>query len=74
MISPNKSEPFIPSPAEWEVVEQLAQQQGLSAKAVLRQALRLYQLHCHRLAAGETCTWSGDAQRAAEFAGPLAEG
>ena len=62
----------------WTLVERsalrlLAKKQGLTVFGVQRQALRLYQQHCQRLEAGETCTWSGDAQRAREFAGPTTE-
>lgn len=57
---------------EWSAVEELADQQELSVKATLRQAVRFYQLHVHRLRDGEIVTWSGDAQRARDFAGPLA--
>ena len=58
---------------ELAAIEQLSVEQKLSSMAVLRQALRLYQMRCHRLKAGETYSWSGDAQRAADFAGPLAQ-
>ena len=57
------------TPEEREVIKNLAVQQDLSPMGVVRQALRLYQHHLHRLEAGETCTYSGDAQRAREFAG-----
>lgn len=54
---------------EQAAIEGLCKSQGLSEKALLRQALRLYQMHQHRLEAGETCHYSGDAERAREFAG-----
>lgn len=60
------------SPEEWAVVEEIAHQQEFSVSAALRQAVRLYQLHMDRIRSGETVTWSGDAERAREFAGPLA--
>jgi len=66
---------FSPQPGErWTdeeltVIAQLAFWQELSTHQVFRQALRLYQLHVERTKAGETCVWSGDAQRAREFAG-----
>jgi hypothetical protein len=43
--------------------------QEFSYTALMRQAIRLYQHNLLRLKDGETCTWSGDAQRAREFAG-----
>jgi len=54
---------------EKAVIAELSASQELTAHQVLRQALRLYQVHVERLKAGETCTWSGDEQRAAEFVG-----
>ncbi|EQB03876.1 hypothetical protein [Sphingobium sp. HDIP04] len=60
------------TPEEWAVVEQLGIQQELSVSATLRQAVRLYQVHVERIKAGETVSWSGDAQRARDFSGPLA--
>jgi hypothetical protein len=60
------------SEQEKAAIAELAQQRDLSDMGVLRNALRLYQLHAVRLAAGETCTWSGDRQRAREFAGRIA--
>ncbi len=47
----------------------MAQERDMSEVAVMRQALRLYQLVHERLKAGETFSFSGDAGRAAEFAG-----
>lgn len=57
---------------EREAIKNLAVELDMPASAVIRQAVRLYQLHHHRLANGETCHWSGDEQRARDFAGPLA--
>jgi hypothetical protein len=39
--------------AEMEVLERLAKEKDMSKTAVLRQALRLYQLIDHRIAQGE---------------------
>lgn len=47
----------------------LAKEKGMSEAAVMRQALRLYQMVHDRLKAGETFSFSGDAARAAEFVG-----
>jgi hypothetical protein len=47
----------------------LALSQELTTDQVLRQALRLYEIHIERNKAGETCVWSGDAERIAEFKG-----
>jgi hypothetical protein len=63
---------FTPDTREAKVVAQLSEEQELSPQAVMRQALRLYQSDFLRRKAGETVTWSGDAQRARDFAGPLA--
>lgn len=59
------------SDAELAAIAALSERLDTSEHAVLRQALRLYQKHQSRLDAGETVTWSGDEQRAAEFAGPF---
>lgn len=69
------SEPkdFFARPGEVERVEKMMETQGLSFSALVRQALRLYDVHLARLEAGETMTWSGDAKRQAEFAGTQAE-
>ncbi len=56
---------------EMDAVDSLARKQGMSREGVIRQALRLYQMHQTRLWAGETVTYSGDQQRARDFAGPL---
>jgi hypothetical protein len=58
-------------PEEREAIRNLAIEQEMGTGAVLRQALRLYQMHHHRLRAGETCHWSGDAQRMQDFAGAV---
>lgn len=58
------------SPREMAVLEELAADHDMSKTAVMRQALRLYQC-CHiRIKAGETMSFSGDAQRTVEFIGP----
>lgn len=56
-------------PREMAVLAQLAAEQDLSKTAVLRQALRLYQLVHERLKNGERMMFTGDQQRAAEFIG-----
>lgn len=58
------------SDREMEVLEQLAQEQELSKTALMRQALRMYQLIVHRIKAGETMSFSGDKERIALFIGP----
>lgn len=55
---------------EMAVVENLADKQELSKTALMRQALRLYQLVHERHAAGETMSFSGDRERVALFIGP----
>ena len=57
------------SEAEELAIRTLMGMQELNRKQILQQALRLYQQHIYRLRDGETCTWSGDAQRVAEFTG-----
>ncbi len=52
-------------------IANLAIDTELPEQNVVKQALRHYQLHRHRLMKGETHHWSGDAERAADFAGPL---
>lgn len=56
--------------AEMGVLESFAEEFGMSKTAVMRSALRLYQLVQHRLKNGETMTWSGDHKRLVEFVGP----
>lgn len=58
------------SKAEMDVLEGFAEEFGMSKTAVMRSALRLYQLVQHRLKSGETMSWSGDHQRLVEFVGP----
>lgn len=58
------------SDREMAVVEELAERMDLSKTAILRQALRLYQLVDTRLQAGETMSFSGDKERIALFIGP----
>lgn len=65
-------EAFQPTEDEVRVIGELGAELDLSPGAVIRQALRFYQLMRVRLKAGETFSFSGDAQRAREFAGPLA--
>lgn len=65
-----------PAAGEWsdkeqEAILKLATAQGLTEHQLLRQALRLYDHDWHRRQAGETCRWSGDAQRAREFAAAI---
>jgi hypothetical protein len=57
------------SDIEREALEDLCKAQGLNETALLRQALRHYQEHHLRLAAGETCHYSGDDARALAFTG-----
>lgn len=62
--------------ADWKAdelaaISDLSARTELSEMAVIRQALRLYQQHHSRIMAGETVNWSGDEQRAKDFAGPL---
>lgn len=54
---------------EAQVLSDLADHHDMSKTAVLRQALRLYQLVHHRLQSGETLSFSGDQQRLVEFVG-----
>jgi hypothetical protein len=58
-------------PEEREAIKNLALEHRVSEMVVVRQALRFYQFHNERLKAGETCTYSGDVQRAREFAGSV---
>jgi len=57
---------------EQAAIERLMTEQELSRPQIFRCALRSYQADHERRKAGETVTWSGDAQRARDFAGPLA--
>ncbi len=58
------------SEREMAVVEQIAADTDMSKTAVLRQALRLYQLVRERVIAGETMHFSGDKERMVMFVGP----
>lgn len=58
------------SAREMAVVEELAAEMDLSKTAVLRSALRLFQLVHVRAKAGENIMFSGDQQRIVEFIGP----
>lgn len=49
----------------------LAAEKDMSRPRVMIQALRFYQLVHERQKAGETFSFSGDAQRAREFAGDI---
>lgn len=57
------------SDVETAVVDQLATEHDMSKTAVMRQALRLYQVVNHRLAQGERMSFSGDEGRAMAFVG-----
>lgn len=52
---------------ELAAIATLGKLQDLSLRQILRQALRLYQVHVIRTHAGETCVWLGDSKRASEF-------
>ena len=58
------------SEREMATVDALAAHHELSKTAVIRQALRLYQMIHVRIMAGETMTFSGDKERVALFVGP----
>lgn len=58
------------SEREMAAVDALAAHHELSKTAVIRQALRLYQMIHARIMAGETMTFSGDKERVALFVGP----
>jgi predicted transcriptional regulator len=55
---------------EMQVLEDLSGAQDLSKTAVIRQALRLYQMVHRRMQDGETMHFSGDPERALQFIGP----
>lgn len=63
---------YEPTEDELQAIREIGADQDLTDWAVMRQALRLYQLDHLRRKAGESVHWSGDAERAADFAGPLA--
>lgn len=58
------------SEQEMAVLEQMAKDADLSKTAVMRAALRLYQLVTARIKAGETMSFSGDKERIVLFVGP----
>jgi hypothetical protein len=53
--------------AEMQVLETLSSQKDLSKTAVIRQALRLYQLVDHRLTSGEKLFFEDEAKRQKEL-------
>ena len=57
------------SEKEMAVLDDLASEKEMSKTAIMRQALRLYQLVNIRLNAGEQMIFSGDEQRRVEFIG-----
>jgi hypothetical protein len=57
------------SEKEMAVLEAMPAEKEMSKTAVMRQALRLYQLVNIRLNAGERMMFSGDEQRMVEFIG-----
>lgn len=57
------------SEREMAALEQLSTDHELSKTAVMRQALRLYQLVTKRLSDGERMFFTGDEQRQIEFIG-----
>jgi hypothetical protein len=63
---------YTPDDREKTAILDLCDDQELSPRAVMRQALRQYQADHLRRKDGETVTWSGDEQRARDFAGVLA--
>jgi predicted ArsR family transcriptional regulator len=54
---------------EHAALDEMAARHEISKTAVMRQALRLYQLVNHRLEAGETLQFSGDQGRSIIFLG-----
>lgn len=58
------------SEREMAVVEEMAKEADLSKTALIRSALRLYQLVSQRIRDGETMSFSGDKERIAMFIGP----
>lgn len=58
------------SAREMAVVEALATEMGMSKTAVMRSALKIYQLIHVRLQQGEQFMFTGDQQRLVEFIGP----
>lgn len=54
---------------EMAALNELADKTGMSKTAVMRQALRLYQMIHKRLSGGERMSFSGDKQRMIDFVG-----
>lgn len=54
---------------EFEALENMALENGMSKTAVLRQALRMYQMISRRMKDGETMSFSGDKGRTIQFIG-----
>lgn len=54
---------------EQDAIAEMAKTYECSEQQIVHSALRLYHQHYHRRLDGETCTWSGDAARAAEKLG-----
>jgi hypothetical protein len=54
---------------EFEALENMALENGMSKTAVLRQAIRIYQIISRRMKDGETMSFSGDKERAIQFIG-----
>lgn len=59
------------SEQEREFVRDYGERHNMTPEAVVRQALRQLNFIDHRSRNGETCTWSGDEERARQFMGPL---
>lgn len=59
------------TPREAAIYQQMARDSQMSLQQMIKQAMRLYQLHGERTRAGETQTWSDDERRAKEFIGEL---
>jgi len=55
---------------EMAVIEAMCAEHEMSKTALIKQALRVYQLISARQKAGETLTFSGDRERAILFVGP----
>jgi NAD(P)H-hydrate repair Nnr-like enzyme with NAD(P)H-hydrate epimerase domain len=70
MTDPAKTMTLNLSEREMAVLSQLAAEFDMSKTAVMRQALRLYQLVHERIKAGETMSFIGDKERIALFIGP----
>ncbi len=58
---------------EQQAVSEMAREMGVSEQAVMRQALRHYQLLRSRLADGETFSFSGDQARLDKFTGGIVQ-